>query len=145
MSAPTLSQIMTGLKDRLATISGLQTTDFIADTATPPAAMVAVPDIPSYRATFGRGQVELEFLIYVFVGRQLDSTGQAALAGYASWTGANSIPLAIEGDRSAGSQTLGGIVNDCTVTSFRNLNMDEVAAYNFFGGEFTVLVLSPGV
>lgn len=139
MSAPTLLSIIAGIDTRLATISGLRHDPFVADTVNPPHAVVAVPDIPEYRATFIRGQVDLEIDVYLFVGEQMDRASQASLAGFVDYSGSSSIPLAIEADR-----TLGGTVQDCVVKSYRNLTPEQVAGTGFIGGVFTVVVIATG-
>src|SRR6185312_16546119 len=105
---------MEGLDARLATIDGLRHKAYVADQINPPQAVVQVPDISNYRETMGRGKVVFPFSVFLFVSATLDRVGQQKLAEFVSWTGTNSIPLAIEGDK-----TLGGIVDDCIVDSFR--------------------------
>lgn len=139
MAAPTLQQVLEAIEVRLDTISGLRTSAFIADQINPPAALVGVPPIDSYRATMQRGRIQFAPTIYVFVSANLDRVGQHLLASYADVTGDNSIPLAIEGDRS-----LGGVVEDCVVTGFRPLGMDEVGQIGYYGGVFDLLVIAAG-
>jgi len=139
MAAPTILQILQGIETRLETISGLRTTYYVADQINPPQAVVGVPPIESYRAAFGRGTFKLEPQVFILVGAQLDRVGQAALASYADVAGSNSIPAAIEGDR-----TLGGVVQECVVDSFRPLGMEEVGLIGYYGGVFDLRVFASG-
>lgn len=138
--APTIEQVMQGIEARLETIAGLRVTAYIADQVNPPAAVVGVPDIPDYRLTFGRGRFRLAPTVTVLVSASLDRTGQAKLASFANPTGSTSIPAAIEGDR-----TLGGVVEECFVSSFRVLGLDEVGQIGYYGGVFDLSVVAPGV
>lgn len=140
MTAVTIAQLMSGIQARLATIPGLNTSDVIEGSITPPFAVVGVPDIPVYRGTFGRGTWHPQMSVTVYVSKAHTVTGQLALASYADITGANSIPLAIEADR-----TLGGLSGvDCTVTSFRTLGAEEVAQLEYYGGVFALQVTASG-
>lgn len=139
MAAPTIQQILEGIEARLDTVTGLRTSAFVADQINPPAALVGVPPIDNYRSTMRRGRFQLTPVVYVFVSATLDRVGQYQLASFADVTGDNSIPLAIEGDRS-----LGGLVEDCVVTGFRPLGMDEVGQIGYYGGVFDLLVIAAG-
>lgn len=139
MAAPTILQVMRGLETRLQTIEGLRTSSYVADQINPPQAVVGVPPIEDYRATMRRGRWMLQPQIYIFVSAVLDDRGQAALAGYANVSGPTSIPAAVEGDG-----TLGGIVEDCVVDSFRPLGMEEVGLIGYYGGVFDLRVVAPG-
>lgn len=136
---PTLNDVLTGIEDRLETIQGLRVSSFIADQVNPPAALVGVPPIESYRATMQRGRVVFTPSVFVFVSAALDRIGQRLLSEYADVTGDKSIPLAIEGDRS-----LGGVAEDCVVNSFRPLGLDEVGQIGYYGGVFDLMVIVKG-
>lgn len=131
---------MLGLETRVATIAGLRVTEFVPGSMSPPAACIGVPDIDNYRLTMGRGKFQMEFTVTVFTSAAWDRTGQLLLAEYMRPTGANSMITAIEGDK-----TLGGIADDCWVTGFRRLGLEEVALIGYFGGEFSVNVVANGV
>lgn len=138
--APTIEQVMLGIETRLATISGLRVTEYIADQINPPAAVVGVPEIDSYHATMGRGRFTISPTVTVFTSAAYDRVGQLKLASYANPTGSSSIVVAIEGDK-----TLGGVVDDCIVVSFRPLGLEEVGVIGFYGGEFTLQAIASGV
>ena len=136
----TLSDILTGVENRLLTIAGLRAGALVPEAISPPHALVGVPPIPVYRTTMSRGTYELDLTVTILVSSAVSRVGQLQLAEYASVTGAKSIPLAIEGDR-----TLGGTVHDCVVTSFRPLGLDEVGVIQYYGGVFNLKTLASGV
>lgn len=139
MAAPTIEEIMLGIEIRLATISGLRTSEIDPDQINPPQAIVGVPEISRYHATMGMGRFEIEPTVTVLVSAALDRVGQLKLAGYANPTGATSVRAAIEGDK-----TLGGKVDDCYVVSFRPLGRSEVGAIGYYGGLFTLRAIAIG-
>jgi len=145
MAAPTVLQVMQGIAERLDTIDGLRVESYIADQINPPMAVVGPPPIENYHTAFHRGTWELRPQVYILVSAALDRVGQEALASYADVSGDTSIPAAIEGDRSQGGQTLGGIVDDCVVDSFRPLGMEEVGLIGYYGGVFELRVIASGV
>lgn len=140
MAAVTLSQLMTGVQTRLATIPGLNTSDVVEGSITVPFAVVGVPDIPVYWETFGRGSWSPQMSVTVYVSKAHTVTGQLSLASYADIVGPNSIPLAIEADR-----TLGGLPGvDCIVKSFQTLGEEYVAQIGYYGGVFGLQLVAPG-
>lgn len=139
MAAPTILQVMQGLETRLATISGLQVSDTVPGEITPPAAMVGVPAIDNYHATMQRGRFQLSGQLWVFTSAAVDRVGQEALAGYANPTGTGSVIAAVYGDR-----TLGGVVEDTVIRTFRPLGMEEVGEIGYFGGVFEWEVIAVG-
>jgi len=138
MAAPTIEQVMLGIEARLATITGLNTSEIYPGQVTTPSAVVGVPPIPDYHLAMGRGAFELEPTITVLVSTAMDQAGQIALAGYANPTGASSISEAILGDK-----TLGGVVASCHVRSFRPTEL-EWGAVTYYGGIFTLYVVAEG-
>lgn len=138
--AATLLQIMQAIETRVDTIDGLRTKDHSPGEISPPCAIVAVPPVPTYHGTFGGAKFPIRPTITVLTGNTLDRVGQHKLAGYANPTGETSIKAAIEADK-----TLGGIVDDCFVVSFRPLGLEEVGAIGYFGGLFELSVQARGV
>lgn len=139
--AATIPEIMAGLKDRLAAVSGLRATDYAPDNPSPPCVFPLVPAIPSYREAMRRGTYVIPFRIAILTGAQLDRAGQKALAGYANPTGALSVRAALEDT----DKTLGGIVDDLIVDGFDPDGLQEVGLVNYYGGIFTVRVIASGV
>lgn len=137
--APTIEQVILGVEARLATITGLRTSEVVPEQISPPHALVGVPPIPSYRIAMQRGSYELGLTVTVLVSAVVSRVGQLQLAGYANPTGPKSVPAAIEGDRQ-----LGGVVADCIVISFRPLGLDEVGVIGYYGGVFVLKCLAIG-
>jgi hypothetical protein len=132
---PTVSELRTGLATNLATISGLRTSATIPDQVTPPVAVV-MPNQITYDTAFARaGGDEYEFIVMVIVGRVDERTAQNRLDAYCSGSGASSVKLAIESDK-----TLGGKAFDCRVTNLRNYNQVTVGDTTYLSGEFVVQV-----
>jgi hypothetical protein len=136
----TLEQIMQGIETRLATIPGLRTSDTIPGAINPPQAIVGVPVVDSYVTGLNPHQrPTLAPTITVLVSSALDRTGQLALAAYADPAGTRSIPAAIAADAS-----LGGLLGPgaCQVTRFDPLGLEEVGLIGYFGGRFTLRVIT---
>jgi hypothetical protein len=140
--APTIADIMRGIEARLATIPGLRVGASFGtpDQINPPAAIVEVPPIQNYHAAMRQGTVELSPTVVVLVSSALSRTGQMALAEYANPTGPQSVRAAIEADK-----TLGEVVDQCVVRSFRPLGLEEVGELPFYGGIFTLTVTAAGL
>lgn len=130
---------MAAIETRLQTISGLRTAPFVPNQVNPPQAVVPVPSIPNYHGAFAHGSMVFDISIWVLVSSASDRAGQTALALYMSPSGAQSVHLAIEADK-----TLGGTVSDCIVKSYRTLGNDEVGAIGYYGGEFILQVVAQG-
>lgn len=139
--APTIEQIMDGIETRLATITGLRVSDVSPGQISPPCAIVGVPSVTDYHATFGSARMKLDDLtVTVLVSAAApDRVSQKKLAGYANPTGDTSVKAAIEADK-----TLGGVVDDCIVTSFRPLGLEEVGALGYYGGIFQLRAIAIG-
>lgn len=115
----TVSQVMGGIKDRLATISGLRAFSFQPDYINPPTAFPTLNEV-SYHGAFGGGDVLFDGVVQVIVGGVSDRTTQTLLDGYASYSGASSIRAALEGD-----PTLGGVAKTLVVT--RSLGIRRIS------------------
>ena len=128
-----VSALRTGIATNLATVSGLRTAATVPDQINPPIAVV-MPSSVSYDDTFHRGMQTYVFNVLVIVGRVDERTAQSNLDAYVSSTGASSIKLAIEGDK-----TLGGVVFDTRVSEMRNYGQLPVSEVTYLTAEFTVL------
>ena len=128
-----ISALRTGIKSNLATITGLRTSSFQPDTINPPIAIV-FPVSVNYDETFNRGMQTYTFAVQVIVGRVSERTGQNSLDAFCASTGASSIKLAIESDK-----TLGGTAFDLRVTDMRNYGELLVGEVNYLSAEFVVL------
>jgi hypothetical protein len=128
-----ISELRAGIKTNLATISGLRVSDFQPDNINPPVAIV-FPIGVNYDETFQRGMQTYTFSVQVIVGRQSERSGQNSIDAYCSSTGASSIKLAIESNK-----TLGGKAFDLRVTDMRNYGELTVGEVNYLSAEFVVL------
>lgn len=129
-----ITDLRAGLANRLATISGLRTTTETPDTISPPVAIVNVSNV-NYDRTFQRGLDEYNFVITVIVGRVGERTAQRLLDSYVSTTGASSVKLAVELDR-----TLGGKCDSLRVTDMRNYGSLVIGEITYLAAEFNVVV-----
>jgi hypothetical protein len=139
VATPTILQVMQAIESALNSISGLRTTEFIKDQMSPPFAMVGVPEIPDYHGAFRSGSMTISPRVYVFTSAVVDRIGQAKLSEYANPTGASSIKTALESDN-----TLGGVVAQVVVKSFRPLGAEEMGAFNYYGGVFDLMIVATG-
>jgi len=128
-----LSEIRTGLAANLASISGLRTAAVLPDNPNPPLAVIS-PDSIAYDDTFHRGMQTYTFTVIVLVGRVAERTAQNSMDAFCSSTGASSIKLAVERDK-----TLGGKVYDLRVTDMRAYATIPVGEVNYLAAEFVVL------
>ena len=129
-----ISDIRSGLATRLGTITGLRTGATIPDNVNPPYAIVT-PTSVSYHRAFNNALSTYNFTVYVVVGRVSERTAQNNLDAYCSATGASSIRVAIESDR-----TLGGVVFDTIVTGMRNYGSVIIGENTYLAAEFDIAV-----
>jgi hypothetical protein len=132
----TIAQLRAGLVTRLETIAGLNTYSAEPGQITPPAAVVVTPTI-EYHASFNSsgGLKRYQFRVIVLVAQGLLDEAAHTLDTYADPGSATSIRNAIEGD-----PTLGGVADSLIVNTFRPLEDTEVAALQYWGGEFQITV-----
>jgi hypothetical protein len=123
-----------GLATQLGTITGLRTTTETPDTISPPIAIVNVQNV-NFDRTFQHGLDEYNFLITVIVGRVGERSAQRLLDSYVSSTGASSVKLAVESDK-----TLGGKCDSLRVTDMRNYGSLVIGEITYLAAEFNVVV-----
>ena len=133
-----LTDLRTGLANRLATISGLRSSSYIPDNPQPPIAVV-MPGRITYDTAFGRGSDEYEFTITLIVGRVADRASQTNLDAYCASSGSASVKAAIEGDRSLGGKAL-----DCRVTAMTSQGSLAIGDVTYHTAEFSVTVIAAG-
>jgi hypothetical protein len=133
-----LTDLRTGLANRLTTITGLRSSAYIPDNPQPPVAIV-MPGRITYDQAFGRGSDEYQFTIMLIVGRVADRASQTTLDGYCESSGSRSVKAAIEGDR-----TLGGKALDCRVTEMTNQGSLAIGDVTYHTAEFNVSVIAAG-
>ena len=124
MSA-TPSQVVTGLKNRLATIAGLRTFSYQPSSLNPPVGFPVINRI-EYHGAMGGGLVIYDCTVYVIVGRYTDDRAFDLADDFLAYSGAKSVRAAIEGD-----ETLGGNTQSLTVASSANISAANVAEQDF--------------
>ena len=129
-----ITDIRAGLATRLGTIPGLRTSTEMPDTITPPIAVVNLENV-SFDTTFARGLDTYNFIITVVVGRVGERSAQRLLDSFVSSTGASSVKLAVELDR-----TLGGKCDTLRVTDMRNYGSVVIGEVTYLAAEFNVAV-----
>jgi hypothetical protein len=128
-----LSALRAGIATRLATITGLRNAATVPDNPNPPIAVV-LPNSIDYHTAFAKGMQTYSFTVILIVGRVDERTAQNKLDGFVSSTGASSVKLAIEGDK-----TLGGAAFDVIVTEMRNYGQLSIGEVVYLSAEFSVL------
>jgi len=129
-----LSELRTGIATNLATVAGLRTAATMPDNPSPPIAIV-IPSTITFDDTFQRGMQTYSFNVLIVVGRVDERTAQNKLDAYCASTGASSIKLAIEKDKS-----LGGKAFDVRVSEMRNYGSIVIGEVTYLSSEFSVLV-----
>jgi hypothetical protein len=127
-----IGELRDGIAANLATIDGLRTSADMPDNPSPPIAVVSLSDI-DYDQAFGKGLTIYNFDVTVIVSRADARNAQNYLDTYCSSTGANSVKLAIESDR-----TLNGKAFDLKVAQLRSYGSLTVNDTTYLAAEFTV-------
>jgi hypothetical protein len=132
----TVSQVKTGLKNRLDTITNFRAYDNQPDQLNPGIAGMGYPSLNNiiYHGAMGAGLVTMQFTVTCIISRQSERTAQNvldALLGY----GTGSIRYAIESE-----STLGGIVNQTVVESADNILTVDANDTQYFTVDFRVTV-----
>ncbi len=144
----TIATISAAIETRLDTVDGLRVSDFPEPALTPPLAYPVFTGwlpISSGRA----GYFTASFDVFVFTGigpRSKDSYRK--IISYADWSGSDSIYLALWDGNDQAAGTFGGLadtsLNMDVGQGFRLLGVEEVDAYQMFGGVFAVEVHTKG-
>ena len=129
-----ITDIRAGLASQIGAVPGLRTTTETPDTISPPIAIINVSNV-SYDKSGSRGLDEYSFVVTVIVGRVGERTAQRLLDSYVSTTGASSVKLAVESDR-----TLGGKCDTLRVTEMRNYGQTVIGEVTYLAAEFNVVV-----
>lgn len=133
-----LADIRTGLKNRLATISGLNAYEKAPGVVVVPAAF-PIPGAIEFDETMNRGVDSYTFTVRVLVGRAVDKVAQENLDPYLAGSGTSSIKAAIEGDG-----TLGGAADWTRVSRVSRYGDIDHAGEGYLGADFTVEVSPDG-
>jgi hypothetical protein len=129
-----ITAIRSGLATNLGTITGLRTGATIPDNVNPPYAIVS-PNSVDYHKAFNNALSTYNFTVTLVVGRVSERTSQNSLDAYCSPTGASSIRVAVESDK-----TLGGVVFDTMVTGMRNYGSVTIGENTYLAAEFDIAV-----
>lgn len=132
--AATPSQVLTGLKNRLATISGLRAFDYQPDNFQPPLGFPLINSI-TYHGAMQGGNVVYECTIMLVIGRFSDRLSQNLMDGYLAYSGATSVRAAVEADR-----TLGGVAGTLIVARSANVRGMTVGEAEYISAEIAVTV-----
>lgn len=129
-----IATIRDGLATNLQTITGLRASADIPDNPTPPIAIVQLNRV-EYDNAFNKGLTIYNFVISVVVGRASERTAQDRLNAFATPSGASSIKLAVQTDR-----TLGGSAYDVRVSEMQNIGAVLLGGENYLAADFAVQV-----
>lgn len=129
-----LNAVMDAIGARLVGVTGLRVYDYAADAASPPAAIVALPETVEYDVTGARAADRVVIPVTVLVGRVSDRAARDQLAQYVSGTGALSIKTAIEGGPDS---NLGGTAHTVRVIEAR-IDVVTIQAVDYLGASFDV-------
>jgi hypothetical protein len=131
-----IADLRTAIATNLGSIAGLRVSSFIPDNPSPPIAIVQF-DRAEYHLDMANGMSEYNFIIQLIVGRVDERTAQRNLDSYCASTGAASVLLAVESDRTLGSKAF-----DCIVTQMSSYGPVSVNDVVYLGAEFQVRVLA---
>lgn len=123
------------IRDRLATIDGLNVYAFAPGAITPPTAVVTLAADPvDYGVALDDTSADYRYIITILLSRADDESGQQALEGYLDLTGTHSVLAAVSG-------TLGGVVSDADVSRSARPGNYSYAAVDYYGVQFDVTVM----
>jgi hypothetical protein len=91
-----LASVMAEMGTKLDTITGLRVTPYTADSISPPAALVELPDTYTFDDTYGRGSDSMTLEVTVAVAKVDARNAHTELAKYANGSGAHSIKSVLE-------------------------------------------------
>lgn len=131
-----ITDIRNGIANNLKTIAGLRTAAEIPEQVNPPMAVV-VFDRVQYHQSYKNGLANYEFTVQLIVSRVDERNAQRYLDAYVSTTGADSVLLAIESDK-----TLGGKAFDCFVSEMSSYGSINIGDNTYLAAEFQVQVLA---
>ena len=131
-----ITNLRTAIATNLATISGLRTSAEMPDNPNPPIALVR-PVTVEYNQAMAKGLTKYSFNVLVIVGRADERTAQRSLDAFCSSTGASSVKLAVESDK-----TLGANAFDTRVTEMRNYTPIQLNEGTYLAAEFAVDVFA---
>jgi hypothetical protein len=122
-----------------AGLTGVQVSPYMTSSPTAPSAFL-FPSTVDYDQAFGRGLDEYAFQLQAFVGEVSDVGAQTTLDRMLEPSGAGSVKAAVEAD-----PTLGGLVDDVTVTRFEGYRRFAVEGRGVvLGAEWSIRIRAGG-
>jgi len=132
-----IQAVCEGLAARALTIPGLNATEYVPDSISPPMFFPAEIDV-DYDRTYG-GADELTVTCRILIGRADDAVSQAELRDFLG-RGARSLKRAIEGTPGV-PQTLDGACDDLHVTRVQGYRYYQHNGTTYVGAELIVRVI----
>lgn len=130
----TLTQIVDGLRDQLATIDRLAVYEYVPGSVSDYPVALIIPPAIDYQQAMGAGVARMELEVVLLVGA-FEAKHQTHLFEFLDVTGDRSVRAAV-----AANNTLGLTDVDCVVMSSRPLGLEEIGAYNAWGASFLFLI-----
>ena len=130
----TVTEIAAGLRDNLATISGLRVFDYVPDVFATPCGFVMFDSV-DFNNAFRTGNPRYSFTVTVVVGRTADRAAQESIHHYLDVDGPMSVFAALESDC-----TLGGKAQDLIVQRADNMRIIASGDVTHMAVDFDVLV-----
>lgn len=129
-----ISKLRQEIAVNLAAIPGLRVSSDIPDNPSPPIAIVQLQSI-AFDGAMAKGLTTYSFIVSVIVGRASEREAQRRLDGYASSSGAQSVKLAVESDK-----TLAGNAFDVRVSEMSNISAVLLGEATYMMADFVVTV-----
>lgn len=131
-----ITELREGIANNLRTITGLRVSATLPEDVNPPHAVVSF-DRVEYHQSYKNGMASYEFSVQVIVARVDVRNAQEYLDAYVSTTGASSVLLAIESDK-----TLGGKAFDTYVSEMSSYGSTNIGENTYLAADFQVQVLA---
>lgn len=135
----TLAEATDALAAQIQSQTGLTVFDHVPGQIVPPAAIMEAPTVADYTEDLDEGSLTADVELTVLVSSTVD-VNQRALYPYTERSGSSSIYQAVKADRTLG---LGNDVQAWLLSS-RPLGLQQMAAYQHYGGSFMVRVIVGG-
>lgn len=129
-----IASVRTGLKTRLATITGLNAYALVPMTPNLPAGLVEPRSI-DFDVAMARGSDRATFDVVILVAESISELAQTQLDPYLAGSGSQSVKAAIEGD-----PTLGGAADWTRVIGVSSYGDIQYSGKLYLGARFTVEV-----
>ncbi len=127
-----IRSVMEAIASQLSNVTGIRAQDTVPNKIEPPALFLNLTS--SRPGTFGADSLDIEIDVVAFVSSNVERN-QRLLYDYVTVGGELSIFDALASDPTFGLDGVSGSVGE-----FRNLGIDEIAAYNLYGGAISLAV-----